>query len=171
GGWRPPVVLCEMGPPRAASATRTRRLTLNDYTDLAGRPAIMLLDDKRWRDPVSERPHLGDNEIWEFVNLTDDTHPIHLHMVRFRVVERQSFDADEFWTRGVLRYTESARPPAGEESGWKDTVQCYAGAVTRIVVRFAPYAGRYVWHCHILEHQANAMMRPYEIQSLPAAMT
>jgi spore coat protein A len=56
-------------------------------------------------------------------------------------------------------------PPEPHEMGWKDVVQCPPQTVTRIIVSFEPYAGRYVWHCHILEHEANEMMRPYEILS------
>jgi spore coat protein A len=53
--------------------------------------------------------------------------------------------------------------PEPHEAGWKDTVVAEAGAITRIIVRFERYAGRYVWHCHVLEHAANEMMRPLEI--------
>jgi len=47
--------------------------------------------------------------------------------------------------------------------GWKDTVQAHPKIVTRIVVRFEGYSGRYVWHCHILEHEDNEMMRPFDV--------
>jgi spore coat protein A len=62
-----------------------------------------------------------------------------------------------------LRYTGDAEPAAAEEAGWKDTVRCESGQVTRIIVPFEGYTGRYVWHCHILEHEDNEMMRPYEV--------
>jgi spore coat protein A len=47
--------------------------------------------------------------------------------------------------------------------GWKDTVRANQGAVTRLIAGFTDYAGRYVWHCHILEHEDNDMMRPYVV--------
>ena len=54
-------------------------------------------------------------------------------------------------------------PPALNERGWKDTVRANPGEVTRIITRFAPFSGNYVWHCHILEHEDHDMMRPYQI--------
>jgi spore coat protein A len=54
-------------------------------------------------------------------------------------------------------------PPTPSETGWKDTVRAEPGLVTRIIVRFEGFPGRYVWHCHVLEHAANEMMRPFEI--------
>jgi spore coat protein A len=66
-------------------------------------------------------------------------------------------------TGGTLRYTGPAMPPDHNEQGWKDTVRVNAKTVTRIIVPFVGYTGRYVWHCHILEHEDNEMMRPYEI--------
>jgi spore coat protein A len=62
-----------------------------------------------------------------------------------------------------LKFTGPPVPPEPSEAGWKDTVRAHAGMVTRIIVRFDGYAGRYVWHCHILEHEDNEMMRPYEV--------
>ena len=68
---------------------------------------------------------------------------------------------------GSTIYTGDAFPPEPGEMGWKDTVRATPGAVTRIIVRFESYSGRYVWHCHLLEHEDNEMMRPFEV--LPAA--
>lgn len=162
--YLPPARLRELPSPDPAIAVRTRRLTLDEFVDLGANPSFMLLDDKRWRDPVTERPKLGATEIWELVNLTDDTHPIHLHQVRFRILDRRPFDQDEFLATQTVRYLQPPRPPQPEEAGWKDTVRATGGAVTRILVSFEGYAGRYLWHCHVLEHEANAMMRPYEIE-------
>jgi spore coat protein A len=54
-------------------------------------------------------------------------------------------------------------PPPPDEAGWKDTVRAAPGSITRIAVSFDGYPGRYVWHCHVLEHAANEMMRPFEV--------
>ena len=62
-----------------------------------------------------------------------------------------------------LRFTGPAEVPGAHEMGWKDTVQCPAGTITRIIMRFEGYAGKYLYHCHILEHEANDMMRPFEV--------
>jgi spore coat protein A len=102
-------------------------------------------------------------EVWSLLNLTDDSHPIHLHLVRFQILERQLFDADEYQTSGTMRWLGSPVPPAPNEAGWKDTVVAAPGMATRIIARFEGYTGRYVWHCHVLEHAANEMMRPFEV--------
>jgi len=147
----------------AAAAVKTRFLTLNEYEVPKTHAMLMLLNAARWHDPVTERPALGSVEIWELANLTEDTHPIHLHMVRFQVLERQAFDADRYNSHGTMKVTGDPVPPAPEEAGWKDTVRAEPGFITRIIVRFEGYKGRYLWHCHILEHAANEMMRPFEV--------
>ena len=127
-----------------------------------------LLSGSRWHDPITEKPVLGTTEIWEFANTTDDVHPIHLHMVRFQVLDRRTFEVPELVYNKRLKYLGQPFAPEPTEAGWKDTVRATPGAVTRIIVPFEGYAGRYVWHCHILEHEDNEMMRPYEI--LPAGL-
>lgn len=144
-------------------AVRTRLLTLNEFDGDNGEAMVMLLNRKHWADPVSEIVKRGTTEIWTLANLTQDTHPIHLHMVRFQILDRQNFSVDDYLTDESLRFTGPKRLPAAHEMGWKDIVQCPPETVTRIIVPFSPYAGRYLWHCHILEHEANDMMRPYLI--------
>jgi FtsP/CotA-like multicopper oxidase with cupredoxin domain len=92
--------------------------------------------------------------VWEIHNFTEDAHPIHIHEVQFQVVDRQPFE-------GV------ARPPEVWEAGFKDTVIAYPEEVTRVKVMF-DLAGLYVWHCHIVEHEDNEMMRPYFIGPMTA---
>jgi FtsP/CotA-like multicopper oxidase with cupredoxin domain len=65
----------------------------------------------------------------------------------------------------ALRLLGPRVPPLPQEAGWKDTVQAPPAVPTRIIARFEGYAGRYVWHCHVLEHAANEMMRPFEVVS------
>jgi spore coat protein A, manganese oxidase len=145
------------------SAIKKRTLELNTYTDPKTNMMMMLLNRTYWHQPVTEKPTLGTTEIWEFLNLTEDTHPIHLHLVRFHVLDRQQFDVDHYLMNGKLRFTGPPIPPRENEYGWKDTVQADSGLVTRIIVPFEGYPGRYVWHCHVLEHSANEMMRPYAV--------
>ena len=102
-----------------------------------------------WSSPVTETPALGALQTWEISNFTMDAHPIHVHQVQFQVVDR--IDAD-----GVHRAPEPA------ELGFKDTVWAYPGEITRIKARFQ-IAGLTVWHCHIIEHEDNEMMRPFEV--------
>jgi len=149
-----------------ATAVRTRRLTLDERMDDIQRSMGMLLNNTPWHEPITEKPTLDTTEIWELVNLTDDSHPIHLHLVRLQILDRRRFDQFEYQAKGTLRFTGPALPPEAHEAGWKDTVRADPGMVTRIIVPFEGYVGRYVWHCHILEHEDNEMMRPYEV--LPA---
>jgi spore coat protein A len=146
-----------------SSATLTRTITLNEYLDKIGNSMLMLLNRKRWHEPVTETPRLGTTEIWEFVNLTEDTHPMHLHLVRFQILDRRVFDVFAYRNNKGLRYLAPAVPPEANDAGWKDTVQCPPGMITRIIVRFDGYVGRYLYHCHILEHESNDMMRPFEV--------
>jgi len=152
--------------PRIAehSAAKTRWLTLDEILN-GGRGASMgmLLNRTRWHMPISEKPTLGTTEIWELANMTEDIHPIHLHLVRFQILDRRSFDAVHYSTTGILHYTSSATAPGPEEMGWKDTVRVNGRTVTRIIVPFVGYPGNYVWHCHNLEHEDNEMMRPYVV--------
>lgn len=174
----------------------------------------------------TENPQVGTTEIWEIANLTEDAHPIHIHLIQFQVIGRQQFDRDSYrasWDASFpggtfngttfapgtfipgfgppgsynaanaagavggnpdftpfLQGTQQAPDPS--EGGWKDTLKMKPFEITRIAVRWAPtripvnqvHAGQntfpfdpatqgpgYVWHCHILDHEDNEMMRPY----------
>lgn len=102
-----------------------------------------------WDDEVTETIAAGSTEVWEIYNYTADAHPIHVHQTMFELVGRQPFEGEP-------------RPPEPTESGFKDTVIAYPGEITRIKAKF-DLAGRYVWHCHILEHEDNEMMRPIDV--------
>lgn len=147
-------------------AVRSRDLTLSgrgDPDDPTAPLEPMLLNNARWHDSVTENPVLNTTEIWNLVNVTDDSHPIHLHLVRFQVLDKRPFDLFTYLNDGKLRYTADPVRPDANEMGWKDTVRADPGMVTRIIVRFEGFAGRYVWHCHVLEHEDNEMMRPYDV--------
>ena len=146
-----------------STAVKTRKLSLVEVDDLVGRPFQMLLNNVHWNMPVTENPTLDSTEIWELINTTDDSHPIHLHLVRFQILDRRRFDVSAYWMHGEVKYTGTAMPADPSETGWKDTVRADPGMVTRIIARFEGFAGRYVWHCHILEHEDNEMMRPFEV--------
>jgi spore coat protein A, manganese oxidase len=146
-----------------SEATVTRELTIADYQDRLGRSSVMLLNGAHWSMPVTEKPVLNSTEIWSFVNLTDDSHPIHLHLVRFQVLDRRPFDLTTYQLTKKIVYTGPAVMLEANEMGWRDTVRVDPMTVTRIIVKFEGFAGRYVWHCHMLEHEDNEMMRPYEV--------
>jgi bilirubin oxidase len=112
--------------------------TLNP--DMSGNPLL-------WMDPVTENPALGATEEWEIHNFTEDAHPIHVHLIKFMVLGRGA---------------DGNQAPEAWETGFKDTVIAYPGEITRIKMNF-DLAGFYVWHCHIVEHEDNEMMRPYVV--------
>ena len=115
-----------------------------------------------WMDPVSENPNVGDTEVWEIYNTTADAHPMHIHEVVFEVVNRQGLAMDEDEIATPIRAEGPASPPEPWETGLKDTVIAYPGQVTRVRARFTS-PGQFVWHCHIVEHEDNEMMRPYRV--------
>jgi FtsP/CotA-like multicopper oxidase with cupredoxin domain len=120
-------------------------------------------EHKMWADPVSENPDVGDAETWEFYNFTADAHPMHIHEIAFEVVNRQALETNEEGeTVPPARLVGDPRPAEAWESGFKDTVTAYPGEVTRLRVKF-DNPGQFVWHCHIVEHEDNEMMRPFRI--------
>jgi spore coat protein A, manganese oxidase len=146
-----------------SQAAQTRLLTLDEYVNRAGNSAMLLLNASHWKAPITEKPVLGSTEIWTLINPTNDTHPIHLHLVRFQVLDRRTYEPWLFQTKRQLHFLGEPELPDPNEAGWKDTVQAHSRMVTRIIVPFEGFTGRYVWHCHILEHEDNEMMRPYEV--------
>lgn len=131
-----------------------------------------------YHDPVTEKPLLGTTEVWELYNPTQYTHTIHLHLVAFQVLNRQKFsgnlvtqtDSIKGETKQFLRnVTLTGSPMALEpyEKGRKDAVVVNPGEVVRILATF-DRPGEYVWHCHILIHEDNDMMRPIQVLQSPA---
>lgn len=159
----------------------TRRILLLEGTDRYGRlqPMLGTVDNVKgqrgtlvFKDPITETPAVGTSEIWEFYNTTVDAHPIHMHLVDFRVVDRQTFtgaikpktnsDASIGGILSQVRLTGTPRLPGAWEAGRKDTVQVFPGEVTRVLVNFKRQ-GEYAYHCHILSHEDHEMMRPYRV--------
>jgi spore coat protein A, manganese oxidase len=143
-------------------SSRTRSVSLNELDsavlDGVGPRAAMLgtVDAQGngvplgWDDPITEHPALGATETWEISNFTVDAHPIHIHEVMFEVTDREGGDSGE------------PTGPEAWEAGFKDTVIAYPGEVTSVKAKF-DLPGRFVWHCHIVEHEDNEMMRPYQV--------
>jgi spore coat protein A len=145
-----------------SSAVKTRQIVLNQVNMPDGTPMLQM-NGKAWHDPIEEKPVRGTTEVWELVNALSDEHPFHIHLVQFQVLDRRPFDPDKYASTGQVVYTGPAEPPAPNEMGWKDTVRTQSYAVTRIIIRFEPFSGYYVYHCHILEHEDMDMMRPFQI--------
>lgn len=145
-------------------AVMIRKNVLVETTDEFGRLKL-LLNNLDWDQlPLTETPKNGTVEIWELYNTTPDTHPIHLHLVTFQILNRAEFTGDP---NGPNLIVWPPHPPDPSEMGWKDTVRANPGEVTRIIARFGPFTGIYPWHCHILEHEDHDMMRPYEVLDNP----
>ncbi len=126
---------------------------LGTYDNGSGQPTAAL-----WSDPITEIPVAGATEVWEMYNLTEDAHPIHIHLVQFEVLGRE--------TIGGGPSVAGTNGPQPWESGLKDTVIAYPGEITRVKALF-DIPGRFVWHCHIVEHEDNEMMRPYHVGPIP----
>lgn len=141
---------------------KVRQLPLTSTLDRYGR-LMLLLGDKMYHDPVTEKPSLDSIEIWEFINTTPVYHPIHLHLVQFRILERRPFNVDLYVNEGILEYTGEPEFPHEYELGWKDTVKADEGKVTKIIMHWKEHVGDYMWHCHFLEHEDHDMMRPIRI--------
>ena len=115
-----------------------------------------------WMDPVTENPAVGATEVWELYNATGDAHPMHVHEVVFEVVNRQDIFVKKVTQEVPVVPGSVPTPPESWETGFKDTVIAYPGQVTRIRAQFNT-PGQFVWHCHIVEHEDNEMMRPFRI--------
>jgi len=159
------------------AATTTRKLLLAELTsnqgwdvpvetrlgsvDITGNYLV-----QKWMDPVTENPAVGATEIWEFYNTTVDAHPMHIHEVAFEVINRQIITITdqntEAGTGTVALVDNTVRGPQPWELGRKDTVIALPGEVTRVKATFST-PGQFVWHCHIVEHEDNEMMRPFRI--------
>jgi spore coat protein A len=157
----------------------TRYVTLNEVDPEEAQWSLNL-NGARFDEPPTEAPKVGTVEDWVFVNLTGDTHPMHLHLVTFQVVGRTPFNAEAYESAygglngvpGGIDPTPFATgpmlPPEPEERGFKDTVKANPGYFTTIRAKFELPAGvnapqRYVYHCHIVEHEDNDMMRPFVV--------
>lgn len=136
-----------------------RNLPLSATTDDFGRP-MLLLNDRMYHDPATEKPALDSIEVWNFINATPFIHPIHLHLIQFKILERRPFDVELYQNEGRLAFTGPAEEPRDYERGWKDTVKADAGKVTKIIMHWKDHIGNYMWHCHFLEHEDHDMMRP-----------
>jgi spore coat protein A len=147
-----------------AASVITRDFTLSEQLDAQGRSLGVRINAKGYDDPVTEVVQLNTIEKWRFINTTDDAHPMHLHLVQFQIVQRQGFDPSAL-QKGILQLVGTPRLPAANEAGWKDTAIVNPRDVLTIIARFEGYTGRYVFHCHMLEHEDNDMMRPFEVVS------
>ena len=126
-----------------------------------------------FEDATTFFPMLGEYEVWQLINLTGDTHPIHLHLDPFQILARRpiryQLSDGGIGERDLAATVMLERDPDDEldhaidvnERGLKDTVRVNPNEIVEIAVRFTTYSGRYMYHCHILEHEDRDMMRPF----------
>lgn len=164
-----------------------RRLTLNEAEDEYGRLIQTLGTDapsgggmphrpqfgRPYDAPATEIVNGGSVEVWQVLNLTADTHPMHFHLVNVQVLSRQACNGMQY-RGGAPHAIGPLVAPDANELGWRETVRMNPGEVTSVIMRFdlpggLPFAvppsprtggSEYVWHCHILEHEEHDMMRP-----------
>ena len=115
---------------------------------------------------ITEMPLLGTTEIWRFINRSGVVHPMHMHLVEFRVLDRQAFQV----IGGTITPIGDRIPPDSSEAGWKDTAPANPDQILRVIARFEDYPGRYPYHCHVLEHEDHEMMRQFEVIASPTAV-
>ena len=183
---------------RITNPTVTRTMTLNELS-AEGAPIAAVLNGTPFDGSAPITPALGTTEMWDVVNMTGDTHPIHLHLVQFQLLNRQKYNIQKYEMAfsaanpvlpttsyqpvSVTPYLKGKPVPADpNERGWKDTFRMNPGEVTRILVHWGPqdespaYAfdataePGYVWHCHILEHEENDMMQRFRMVAASPAM-
>ncbi|KAJ6801412.1 multicopper oxidase LPR2-like [Iris pallida] len=174
-------------PPAAHRAVKTRHIAMYEFESATGEPIHLLLNNKTFDDPVTETPKEGTSEIWYVINLTEDNHPLHVHLGLFVVLEQKELeDLDEF-KDCMMKMNDAVGCHLGQhargkkvavpkyERGWKNVFKMMPGYVTKILVRFSmlktglayPFDATaepgYVYHCHILDHEDNVMMRPLKL--------
>jgi FtsP/CotA-like multicopper oxidase with cupredoxin domain len=192
--FEPPTAEALVGAPRRAIALVERELegmpNMLTMRELAAAPTgaddspLVTVSDgaetTRYRvvaahfeDATTFFPMLGRYEVWQLINLTSDTHPIHLHLDPFRLLSRRPLRYEipdgGIGDRDLVATVTVERDPDDEldhvidenELGLKDTVRVNPNELVEIAVRFTSYSGRFMYHCHILEHEDRDMMRPF----------
>lgn len=185
--WQVPNKLIKYPRPNLGSASGTRYISLFEYTSNIDEPTHLYINGKTYEAPVTETPKVGTTEIWNVINLTDDNHPLHVHLGLFVVLEQiELVGVDEFKScmmkvNNVVKchistHARGKRVEVSEhEKGWKNVYKMQPGFVTKFLVRFAYIHSNasytfdatlepgYVYHCHILDHEDNVMMRPLKL--------
>jgi spore coat protein A, manganese oxidase len=163
--------------PTVTSSTPMRNMTLEHDN------GEFLLNGLHWSDAATEKPRVGATEVWQIDNRTGDTHPIHLHLVQFQAQSgsysgwggsRSDATANGWkdtipvtgWSSVtiVARWAPQDTPAGGVQPG-QNLFDFDPTATKGTTDKFGyPGGSGYVWHCHILEHEDNEMMRPQIVQ-------
>ncbi|KAH6805022.1 Cupredoxin superfamily protein [Perilla frutescens var. frutescens] len=171
----------------ATKVAATRYIAMYEYQSAAGTPTHLYINGKRFTDPVTETPKSGTTEVWEVINLTGDNHPLHIHLAEFQAIKVQQLVGLAGFTACMTAKNDAVAcnvtghatgplvaVPAHEKT-WKNVVKIEPGYMTTVVVKFNlvdnddPYPfdvtadPGYVYHCHILDHEDNEMIRPLKL--------
>lgn len=169
-----PMQMQKIWPLDPKKAAQTRRIVLSQMDHPDG-SSMFMLDNRNWfykktdacgdywDYAIDVKPVLGTTEVWELTNTTVMLHPFHIHLVQFQVLDRRLYDVKHYNQTGEIVYTGPAEPPDANETGWKDVVRAPPMQITRIIMRFGPYPGYFMYHCHILEHEDMDMMIPFQV--------
>jgi len=191
--YRPPAPDALAGAPRRAIALVERELdgqpnmlTMRELViadDEGTGPIVTVTDGEQttryraaaahFEDATTFFPVLDRYEVWQLINLTSDTHPIHVHLDPFQILSRRpiryQIPDHGIEDRALTAAVTLERDPDDNlghtiddnERGLKDTIRVNPSEIVEIAVRFTTYSGRYMYHCHILEHEDRDMMRPF----------
>jgi FtsP/CotA-like multicopper oxidase with cupredoxin domain len=146
-----PQRLAELEPLQRSQAIRTRTFVFGGKPTFGLPPGVRWLINGESFDPmrVDADPHLGDVEVWRFINrgFLGQTmlHPVHTHLAPFQILRR------------------NGGAPLLQEGGWKDTVAIEDGEEVDVITRWEGYRGRYLLHCHNLEHEDHSMMARIDV--------
>ena len=151
-----PATLRAVEPLLESTAVEHRGFVLRKGTDPCTETA-WLINGLHWND-ITEYPELGTTEVWNFINRSGISHPMHMHLVMFQILDRQAF---ELVDDQIVPVGDSV-PPAASEAGWKDTVLVNPNEMVRVIAHFEGHTGKYAYHCHILEHEDHEMMRQFQ---------
>ncbi|KAL1297993.1 hypothetical protein AAFC00_006499 [Neodothiora populina] len=102
---------------------------------------------------VIAKPERGAVEVWELENSSGGwTHPIHIHLIDFQILNRSGGERNT-----VLPY---------EAAGLKDVVWLNRGETVKVIARYAPWDGLYMFHCHNLIHEDHEMMAAMDVKAI-----
>ncbi|KAE8022824.1 hypothetical protein FH972_008593 [Carpinus fangiana] len=187
--WRVPKKLMEYPHPNLSGASFTRYIAMYEYTSDIDEPTHLYLNGKPYEAPATETPKVGATEVWNIINLTEDNHPLHIHLGLFVVLDQTELVNKDQFTSCMTKINDAIKCQISKyargkkievpayEKGWKNVFKMRPGVVTRILVRFSyihsnasyPFDATsepgFVYHCHILDHEDNAMMRPLKFSS------
>ncbi|KAK1302143.1 hypothetical protein QJS10_CPB12g00330 [Acorus calamus] len=173
--------------PTSLSPTVTRYITMYEYLTPSNQSTHLSINGLRLEDPATETPVTGSTELWEVINLTGDDHPLHLHLAMFQATKTVALvDPDVFVACMNVSNDAVACNITGHATGkvtnvpehekaWKNVVKIAPMSMTTVIVKFNLVEGDkpypfdatskpdYVYHCHILDHEDNAMIRPLKL--------